>query len=351
MNNPNEVQVLIVDDIAENIQIAMNYLKEDSYTMSFADNGHDAIKLAKENHYDLILLDIMMPDIDGFEVCKKIKTESRSCATPIIFLTAKSDIDSISKGFEVGCVDYIMKPFHAEELLARAKSHIMLYRSQRLLKQENIELAIKNQLQSQRLLEEMDLEQREIIYMLMEVMESTSDETGSHIKRVAKISKHLAKLVSSLTEEDEKILFYASPMHDIGKIAIPKEILHKPGKLTDDEFVIMKTHTTKGANFLKKSKRKLLKAAAIIAEQHHEKWDGSGYPLKLKGESIHIYGRIVALADVFDALTHKRTYKKEWSVEEAVDYLISQSGKQFDPQLINLFMENLEDFKKIIQRD
>lgn len=351
MHNKNDVHILIVDDIVENIQVAMNYLKEDSYTMSFADNGEDAIKLAKQNHYDLILLDIMMPDIDGFEVCKTIKTDSMSASTPIIFLTAKSDIDSISKGFEIGCVDYIMKPFHAEELLARVKSHVTLYRSERLLKQKNIELAIKNQLQSQRLLEEMDSEQREMIYILMEVMESTSDETGLHIKRVAEISKRLAELVPSLSEEDARVLFYSSPMHDIGKIAIPREILHKPGKLTEDEYTIMKTHAAKGAGFLKKSKRKLLKAAAIIAEQHHEKWDGSGYPNKLQGEQIHIYGRIVALADVFDALTHKRVYKQEWTMQDAVDYILEQSGKHFDPQLVSLFINHLDDFKQIIQRN
>ncbi|MCW8831953.1 MAG: HD domain-containing protein, partial [Colwellia sp.] len=207
----------------------------------------------------------------------------------------------------------------------------------------------KADLQGKRLLREVEENQREMIYVLMEVMESTSDETGKHIKRVAESSKLLAHYTDYLTEDDEVVIFHAAPMHDIGKIAIPKEILHKPGKLTPEEFAIMQTHAEKGKDYLKNSKRKLLTAAAIIAHEHHEKWDGTGYPRGLKGNEIHIFGRIVALADVFDALTHKRQYKHAWTIDEAVEHIKSLSGIQFDPSLVNIFVEHLPEFIAIIK--
>ncbi|PCI60084.1 MAG: two-component system response regulator [Gammaproteobacteria bacterium] len=343
-----DTKILIVDDVSENIQVAMNILKEESYTFSFACDGEEALALIKKEYFDLILLDIMMPKLDGYEVCKQIKLIPEVQDIPVIFLTAKNDVDAISKGFEVGGIDYIIKPFHACELLARIKTHLELAYSKKLLKQKNTELALKAELQGERLLKEVEENQREMIYVLMEVMESTSDETGKHIKRVAESSKLLAHYTSYLTEEDEDIIFHAAPMHDIGKIAIPKEILHKPGKLTPEELDIMKTHAEKGRDFLKNSKRKLLTAAAIIAYEHHEKWDGTGYPQGLKGNNIHIYGRIIALADVFDALTHKRQYKHAWAIDDAVEYIKSLSGKQFDPDLVAIFSEHLPEFIAII---
>jgi putative two-component system response regulator len=324
-------------------------LKEENYTFSFASDGEEAITLVNNETFDLILLDIMMPKLNGYDVCKQLKANPKHCNIPVIFLTAKSDVDAISKGFEVGGVDYIIKPFHASELLARTKTHLDLSHSKRLLTQKNVDLALKVELQAARLLEEVEENQREMIYVLMEVMESTSDETGKHIKRVAEASRLLAHYTEYLTEEDETVIFHAAPMHDIGKIAIPKEILHKPGKLTLEEFEIMQTHAEKGLDFLKKSKRKLLTAAGIIAHEHHEKWDGTGYPRGLKGDEIHIYGRIVALADVFDALTHKRQYKNAWAITEAVDYIKARKGIQFDPKLVDIFIEHLPEFIKILE--
>nr|WP_256489570.1 HD domain-containing phosphohydrolase [Pleionea sp. CnH1-48] len=178
-------------------------------------------------------------------------------------------------------------------------------------------------------------------------MESTSDETGKHIKRVAEYSRLLAHYTEFLSGEDEVLIYHAAPMHDIGKIAIPREILHKPSRLTDDEFEIMKQHTLKARDILKSSNRKFLKAASIIAMQHHEKWDGTGYPFGLKGDEIHIFGRIVALADVFDALVHKRCYKEKWPLDEAVEYIKNNTGTQFDPQLVDIFMEHLDEFVTI----
>lgn len=344
-----DIKILIVDDIADNIQVAMNMLKEENYTFSFASDGEEALALVTNEKFDLILLDIMMPKLNGYDVCKQLKSNPEHCNIPVIFLTAKSDVDAIAKGFEVGGIDYIIKPFHASELLARTKTHLELSYSKQLLKQKNIELAVKIEHQGARLLEEVEENQREMIYVLMEVMESTSDETGKHIKRVAESSRLLAHYTDYLSEEDESIIFHAAPMHDIGKIAIPKEILHKPGRLTPKEFEIMQTHAQKGRDFLKNSKRQLLTAASIIAYEHHEKWDGTGYPRGLKGDEIHIFGRIVALADVFDALTHKRQYKNAWDVNEAVDYIKSLKGIQFDPQLVDIFIEHLPEFIKILE--
>lgn len=344
-----DIKILIVDDVADNIQVAMNMLKEENYTFSFASDGEEALALVNNESFDLILLDIMMPKLNGYDVCKQLKSNPEHCNIPVIFLTAKSDVDAIAKGFEVGGIDYIIKPFHASELLARTKTHLDLSYSKNLLKQKNIELALKVEHQGARLLEEVEENQREMIYVLMEVMESTSDETGKHIKRVAEISRLLAHYTDYLSEEDVTVIFHAAPMHDIGKIAIPKEILHKPGKLTSEEFEIMQTHAKKGKDFLKNSKRKLLTAASIIAHEHHEKWDGTGYPRGLKGDEIHIFGRIVALADVFDALTHKRQYKNAWEINESVDYIKSLKGIQFDPKLVDLFIEHLPEFIKILE--
>jgi len=347
LEKPQDIKILIVDDVTDNIRVAMNILREENYQFSFANDGIEALDLVEKERFDLILLDIMMPHIDGFEVCKRIKEKPENSNVPIIFLTAKTDVDAIEKGFEVGAVDYLIKPFHASELLARVKTHIELYHFRLNLENSNVQLTRKAKLQGQRLKEELEENQREMIYALMEMMECTSDETGQHIRRVAECSRLLARYTEFLSEEDEMIIFNAAPMHDIGKIAIPKEILHKPARLTEEEFTIMKTHTDKAKEFLKYSHRKIMSGASIIASQHHEKWDGSGYPNGLKGEEIHIYGRIVALADVFDALTHKRQYKEEWSVDEAVQYIKEHDGTQFDPQLIKIFIEHLPEFIEI----
>lgn len=339
--------ILIVDDVGENIQVAMNILKEDNYGFSFATSGEQALKLLNEHQFDLILLDIMMPGLDGFEVCRRLKADSTTAEIPVIFLTAKTDIDSITKGFALGGVDYIVKPFHASELLARVNTHIELYNAKRCLKSHNLSLQVKAKQTEQRLLTELEATQKEMIYMLTEMMEFTSDETGKHIKRVAEYSKLLAHYYPSLSADDAETIFHAAPMHDIGKVLIPEAILHKPGRYTKEEFEVMKSHTSKAHEFLKKSKRKILKAADIIAHQHHEKWDGSGYPQGLAGDQIHIYGRIVALADVFDALSHKRVYKEAWSLDDTVTYIVANGGSHFDPELVTILQEHLDEFFEI----
>jgi PAS domain S-box-containing protein len=200
--------------------------------------------------------------------------------------------------------------------------------------------------EAENLHKELETTQREIVYKLGEVGETRSKETGNHVKRVAEYSKLLAQKYG-LNDKDVNILFTASPMHDIGKVGIPDEILNKPGKLTDSEWAVMRTHSEVGYEILKSSEREILKAAAIVSYSHHEKWDGSGYPNSLKGEDIHIFGRITALADVFDALGSDRCYKKAWELDKILDFFKNQKGKHFEPKLIDIFMDNLDQFLKI----
>ncbi len=347
----NKPHILIVDDVAENIQVAMNILKEDNYDFSFACKGEEALSILNTNpkRFDLILLDIMMPGINGFDVCQEIKKHPLSSQIPLIFLTARVDVDSISRGFALGAVDYITKPFHADELLSRVRNHIKMYHAHLLLQEHNIALETKIKFEHRRLLTELEDNQKEMIYVLTELMEATSDETGKHIRRIADLSSLLALYHPALTQEDADILYHASPMHDIGKMTIPHEILNKPGRLNEQEFNIMQAHTTNAYQLLKNSNRKFLKAAAIIANEHHEKWDGSGYPRQLKGTEIHLYGRIVALADVFDALSHTRCYKSAWDMEDVLTLIRDQRGGHFDPELVDLFFDHLEEFKAIVE--
>ena len=345
------VRILVVDDVPDNVKVVLSILKEESYSLSFAFSGEEALEVAASQVFDLILLDIMMPGKNGFEVCRELKNGGDNQDTPVIFLSARSDIESIAEGFQVGGVDYIVKPFHPDEVVARVNTHVSLAIANRKLNNRYQRQITRAKLVKKRLLDEIEENQREMIYILMEMMEMTSDETGQHIRRVAESAQLLARYTDILTEEDELILFHAAPMHDIGKILIPNEILHKPGKLTADEFELMKIHTTRAAEVFPKTKRRLISAANIIALQHHEKWDGSGYPQGLKGEQIHIYGRIVALADVFDALTHKRRYKDAWSIDDAVNYLRDNRGSHFDPLLVDVMLEHIDEFVAIINAD
>jgi len=342
-------EILIVDDVSENIKVAISILKNDSYNFSYALSGEDAFEVLKTKRFDLILLDIMMPGVDGFKVCKVVKNTPAIKDTPIIFLSAKVDMDSIEKGFSLGASDYITKPFHSTELKLRVKNHLELYRAKKQLKAHN--LTLNNQLKKnhEQYFTELEYAQKEIILLMSQLMESRSTETATHVTRVSLISKELAKLYGRLNDKYIETIFLASPLHDIGKILIDEKILHKPSQLNNEEFEIMKQHPQYAYNVLKKSKQKLIQSAAIISYQHHENYDGSGYPQGLKGEDIHIFGRIVAIADVLDALTHKRVYKEAWSFAESAKFIIDNKGKKFDPNLVDIFHNNLAVFKKIIE--
>lgn len=335
-------RVLIVDDAPKNIQVIANLLGDKEYDVSYATNGTQALDLVRENNYDLVLLDVMMPGMDGYEVCRQIKLDSFYKDMPVIFITAKTDEESIVEGFDAGGQDYVTKPFNAAELMARVKTHLKLKAFE-----DSQQVVIDNALAELKMLNKEIVEtQKEVIFTMGSIGETRSKETGQHVKRVAEYSRLLAQL-SGLDDFEADLIAMASPMHDIGKVGIPDSILNKKGLLTEDEFEIMKTHVTIGYEMLKHSHRPILRTAAIIALEHHEKWDGSGYPEALAATDIHIYGRITALADVFDALGSERCYKKAWEDEKVFNLLKEQSGKHFDPGLVQMFFDNIDLFFEV----
>lgn len=335
-------RVLIVDDVPKNIQIIANLLGDEKYEISYATNGVQALGHIEEEDFDLVLLDVMMPEMNGYEVCKRIKEGELGKDMPVIFITAKTDEESLIEAFEAGGQDYITKPFNAAELLARVKTHLRLKAYE-----DSQQVIIDNALAELKMLNREIIEtQKEVIFTMGSIGETRSKETGLHVKRVAEYSRLFA-LLTGLDEYEADLIAMASPMHDIGKVGIPDAILNKKGKLTEEEFEVMKTHVTIGYEMLKHSDRPLMRTAAIIAHQHHEKWDGTGYPAGSAGNNIHIYGRITALADVFDALGSDRCYKKSWEDDRIFALLKEQSGKHFDPDLVQMFFDNLEMFFEI----
>ena len=331
-------KILIVDDTPKNIQVVSSLLGKEGYSLGFATDGKKALEAVANKEYDLILLDVMMPILDGFETCKVLKSNPLTASIPIIFLTAKVEEESITKGFSLGGVDYITKPFNSSELLARVKTHLKLKSYQSSLEKEVSSLT-----------KEIIETQKEVVFTMGAIGETRSKETGNHVRRVAEYSKLLALHIGFDLKEVE-LLKEASPMHDIGKVGIPDSILNKPGSFEPDERKVMQTHAELGYEMLKYSQRPILKAAAIVAIEHHEKWDGSGYPKGLSGENIHIYGRITAVADVFDALGSDRCYKKAWDDEKIFKLFKEESGKHFDPQLVEIFLNNLPEFLEIRDR-
>lgn len=334
-NQENKQTILIVDDIPENIDILNNVLT-DNYNLKVAIDGERALKIATgSTPPDLILLDIMMPGMDGYEVCRQLKSNISTRKVPVIFVTAMGEVQDETKGFEVGGVDYITKPISPPIVKERVKTHLALYDQNRVLEEK-----VK-----QRTFELFDT-RLEIIRRLGIAAEYKDVETGAHIIRVSHICKLLAKGLG-MNDEEADLVLHASPMHDVGKIGIPDDVLLKPGKLDADEWEMIKTHTTIGAGIIGDHPSELLKAARIIALTHHEKWDGSGYPDAKEGEAIHIYGRIVAIADVFDALTSKRPYKDAWPIEKAIEEISDCSGKHFDPECVSVFLDSTSEVMEI----
>jgi len=317
--------ILIVDDVPKNIQLLAQILQQEGFQLGFANNGRKALEVLESQPCDLVLLDVMMPVLNGFDTCREIRRIERFRDLPVIFTTALNDSESIVKGFAAGGTDYVSKPINSAELLARVRAHLDL---KSLRDQEIVET------------------QKEIIFTMGAIGETRSRETGNHVKRVAEYSRLLARL-AGLPDEEAEMLKMASPMHDIGKVGIPDAVLNKPGKLNAEEWSIMQSHAELGYEMLRHSRRPLLKAAACVAREHHEKYDGSGYPRRLAGEDIHIYGRITALADVFDALGSDRCYKKAWELERILELVREERGKHFDPELVPLFLDNLDDFLAI----
>lgn len=321
-------KILVVDDTPTNVTLVKRLLEREEYRVETADNGSVALEMVAAQDFDLILLDVMMPILDGFATCERLKAGSRSKDIPVIFLTAMGGIQDINRGFEMGGVDYIVKPFNTAELLARVRTHLELKRYREL---------------------EVEQTQKDIIFTLAYVGELRSKDTGNHVRRVSEYSGLLGRLYG-LKPEAVEILKLASAMHDIGKVAIPDRILNKPTALDEKERQMMNRHTEWGNHIFSRSSRPILQASAIVAAQHHEKYDGTGYPKGLKGEDIHIFGRIVALADVFDALLTKRSYKEEWRINQVLKYVSDESGKHFDPKLVDLFVDHFGEFLEIRQK-
>ncbi|AQT62552.1 two-component system response regulator [Cellvibrio sp. PSBB023] len=309
-------KLLVVDDEPLNLQVLRQILQQD-YQLLFARDGEKALALAQAERPDLILLDIMMPGITGLETCQRLKQQPETQGVPVIFVTALSDDRDETEGFAVGCVDYITKPVSAPIVLARVKAQLSLVSAETL--------------RTTRL---------QVIQRLGRAAEYKDNETGLHVIRMSHFAREIA-LAAGMGEADAEELFNAAPMHDVGKMGIPDAILCKPGKLTPEEWEIMKQHARIGAEIIGDDSSTLLQMARRIALCHHEKWDGSGYPQGLVGKAIPIEARIIALADVFDALTSKRPYKEAWPIETTVDYIQNESGKQFDPELVAAFIQAL----------
>ena len=336
-NTEKQWRILVVDDEPNNLQLLRQLLKS-QYNISLATNGQQALEVAEKVKPDLILLDIMMPGLDGYETCTQLKSTAETAAIPVIFVSAKTEVLDERRGFDVGAVDYITKPVSGPIVHARVATHLALYDQQR---------TFENQL-AQRT-KELAESQKAAIHMLGEAGHYNDEDTGVHIWRMAAYSDAIARKAGWHVKKARQLQF-AAPMHDTGKIGIPDAILKKPGKLTSEEWVTMRSHTEIGYGILAKSDTPLFKMAADIALYHHEKWDGSGYPKGLSGEKIPECARIVAIADVFDALTMERPYKTAWSVDEAFSEIERCRGKHFDPNLTDCFLDIKDEILTIKDR-
>ena len=308
-------RILVVDDTKLARDMIASIL-EDYFTLIFAKDGIEAIEKARKCSPDLILLDIEMPRLDGYQTCASLKSDEITNRIPVLFITSRTTTYDEMKGFEVGCVDYITKPFAPPVVLARVRAQIAL------------------------------VDQSVLLDRLSIAGEYKDSETGAHVKRIGHYSEILARGLGWTTATCQAIARTA-PMHDIGKIAIPDKIILKPGPLTDDERAIMKSHCEVGAKILDSKGGALMRLAASIALSHHERWDGTGYPHMLSGHDIPIEGRIVSIADVFDALLTSRSYKEAWPLDLVVKYIVNNAGTQFDPEIVSLFEHSLDDFVKV----
>jgi putative two-component system response regulator len=338
--------ILVVDDTPANLSLISNLLKE-HYRIKVANNGFKALELAHAAPPDLVLLDIMMPDMDGFEVCRRLKADEKTRNIPIIFLTAKTEIEDEELGFSIGAIDFIHKPISPPIVMARVKTHLEISAWRDSLQNHNQWL----QKQVEQRLSELNHLQDATIFVMVSMAEFRDETTGNHIRRtseyvgmlaveLAKLPHYSELLTPNIIEQMKK----SAPLHDIGKIAIPDEILLKPGKHTSEEFTIMKTHAQRGLDMLKQAGNHMgehgnfLTIAMEIAGCHHEKWDGSGYPNALKGSEIPISARLMALADVFDALLDKRPYKKPMTIEQTTAIILEGKGTHFDPEVVEAFL-------------
>ncbi len=336
--------VLLVDDTPANSKILVGALRE-NYRLIVATNGLDGLRAAIEKKPDLILLDVMMPDMDGYEVCKRLKSRTETGDIPVIFVTALDGEQDETLGFFLGAVDFIVKPVNPVIVKARVQTHIALRMAQRELQHHRDELE-EMVLDRTRDLRETQIE---ITNRLVQAAEYHDHETSRHITRMAHYCVILGR-AHGMGESELDLFFHASAMHDIGKLGISDAILHKKGTLTPDEFDEMKRHTFIGADLLYGVDSELMNMAHLIALTHHEKWDGTGFPLGLRGEEIPFAGRVAALCDVFDALSSKRPYKAAWPLGEAKKVIAEQKGIHFDPYVVELFLDNFSGIEEVFKR-
>ena len=340
--------ILVVDDTIENLSLLSRLLKDFGFVVRPVPSGRQALMAARSTPPDLILLDISMPEMDGFEVCRRLKDDVRLRDIPVLFISALSATGEKVRAFEVGGVDYITKPFQIEEVKARIDTHLKLSRLQKDL---------SNQVQRQ--VEEISNAQMALLFALTQMTEMRDDDTGKHVDRVQMLCRLLAhrlaereKFRSQIDDVFIRRIYLASALHDIGKVGIPDHILLKKGRLTVDEFTIMRTHTLIGYESLAELARRypadtFINLAIQIARSHHEKWDGSGYPDGLREEEIPLCARIMAVADVYDALRSKRVYKPAFSHRVSREILKDGRGKHFDPNIIDVFLECEFEFQTI----
>ncbi|MDX1295574.1 MAG: response regulator [Sulfurimonadaceae bacterium] len=346
--NHGKQRVLIVDDIPENIQVLLSTLKSD-FAILAATNGEKAIELAASDPQpDIILLDIMMPGMDGYEVCRRLKADESTQGIPVIFVTALTESDDEAKGLELGAVDYITKPINPVLVKSRVKNHLELKRHR-----DNLQELVDERTHQLKVAKEATIEAMGI------VAENRDPETGGHIQRTKSYMKTLATKLSEhpkyaeyLTPEKIELFHHSAPLHDIGKVAISDKILLKPGPLDEEEFKTMKEHTIIGEITIVVAQNRLgqsdfLEVAKEIAGSHHEKWDGTGYPRGTRGEDIPLSARLMALSDVYDALISRRTYKDPVSHSKVVEIITNERGKHFDPDIVDAFLELQEEFRMI----
>ena len=351
--------VLVVDDTPHDLSLLANLLKTE-YRVQVASEGANCLKLAASDRPpDLILLDIMMADLDGYEVCRKLKANPATRNIPVIFLTAKTGIEDEQLGLRLGAVDYITKPISPSIVMARVGTHLKLKSSADFLRDKNAFLEQEISKRDRQMTAIQDV----TILTMASMAETRDSETGNHIRRTQNYVRALAeklrpnpRFTSFLTDANINTLFKSAPLHDIGKVAIPDRILLKPGKFTPEEFEIMKTHTTLGWEAINNAERMLgtqaefLSMAKDIALFHQEKWDGSGYPQGRAGDRIPISARLMAVADVYDALISRRVYKEGMPHEVAVKIIMEGKGKHFDPDMVDAFVEIQDEFRAIAQR-
>ncbi len=348
--------VMVVDDTPQNLMLMTELLRED-YRVIVANGGERALKLAHgEPPPDLILLDIMMPDMDGYEVIRRLKADPVTSHIPVIFLTAKSEVEDETLGLQLGAVDYLTKPISPPIVQARVKTHLALKASADFLRDKSdfLEAEVKRRTRQVEAIQDVT------VLAMSSMAETRDNETGNHILRTQRYVRRLAEQLRThprfeavLTDDYIGQLFKSAPLHDIGKVGIPDRILLKPGRLTPEEFEIMKTHTTIGYESIVRAEKALgmeldfLRLAKEIALSHQEKWDGSGYPQGLKGDAIPVSARLMAVADVYDALISRRVYKAPMGHEDTLAVMKEGRGTHFDPDVFDAFLQTQDDFRAI----